>query len=109
MIAPQRTASTARPSWWRRLPVTELIAGAAVLALVAWALIQWSGAGARPVSLGPLDPGRWFPGRGLVLAKRVPPPGDTTDLERLAAAGWVDPCFPGAAAGVTAITWAAPA
>lgn len=48
-------------------------------------------------------------GRGLLLAKRVPPPGEATDLERLAAAGWVDPCFPGAAAGVTAITWAAPA
>ena len=68
MTALQPAAGAARPSVWRRLPVTELIAGGAVLALVAWALIQWSGAGARPVSLGPLDPGRWFPGRGLVLA-----------------------------------------
>ena len=47
---------------------SELIAAAAVVALLAWALIQWSGAGARPVSLGPLDPGHWFPGRGLMLA-----------------------------------------
>ena len=68
MTALQPAAGAARPSVWHRLPVTELIAGGAVLALVAWALIQWSGAGARPVSLGPLDPGHWFPGRGLMLA-----------------------------------------
>jgi heavy metal translocating P-type ATPase len=52
----------------RQLPVNEAIAAGAILALVAWAVIQWSGAAARPVSLGPLDPGRLFAGRGLVLA-----------------------------------------
>lgn len=46
--------------------------------------------------------------RGLVLAKRVPPPERAHDLERLAAAGWVDPHFPVAAAGVAPIAWAAP-
>ena len=52
----------------RRLPVTELIALAAIVALAAWGLLVWSGVGGRPVVLGGLDPGRWFPGRGLVLA-----------------------------------------
>ena len=64
----QPAAGGTRPSVWHRLPVTELIAGGAILSLVAWAVIQWSGLAARPVSLGPLDPGRWFPGRGLLLA-----------------------------------------
>ncbi|NCY03524.1 MAG: HAD family hydrolase, partial [Planctomycetia bacterium] len=31
--------------------------------------LVWTGRGATPVSLGPLDPGRWFPGRGLSLAE----------------------------------------
>ena len=52
----------------RRLPVTELIALAAIVALAAWGVLVWSGVGGRPVVLGGLDPGRWFPGRGLVLA-----------------------------------------
>jgi len=68
MTAPVPAAARPpRPSD-RRLPVTELIAGGALVALVAWGVIQWSGLAARPVSLGPLDPGRFFPGRGLVLA-----------------------------------------
>jgi len=53
----------------RRLPVNELIAGGAVLALAAWAGLAWSEHGPRPVSLGPFDPGRFFPGRGLTLAE----------------------------------------
>jgi heavy metal translocating P-type ATPase len=53
----------------RRLPVNELIALGAILALAAWAVLAWSGWGASPVALGPLDPGRWFPGRGLTVAE----------------------------------------
>jgi aspartokinase-like uncharacterized kinase len=45
--------------------------------------------------------------RGLLLAKSVPPPHEGDDLDRLAAAGWVDPWFPRAAAGLTRIGWAA--
>ena len=48
-------------------------------------------------------------GRGLLLAKRAPPPEDGHDLERITAAGWVDAHFPVAAATVATITWAAPA
>lgn len=53
----------------RRLPVNELIAGGAIVALAAWAVLVWSGNGSRPVSLGPFDPSRFFPGRGLTLAE----------------------------------------
>lgn len=48
-------------------------------------------------------------GRGLLLAKRAPPPEGDHDLQQLAAAGWVDAHFPVAAATITTITWAAPA
>ena len=48
-------------------------------------------------------------GRGLLLAKRTPPPEGGYDLERIAAAGWVDAHFPVAAATVATITWTAPA
>jgi heavy metal translocating P-type ATPase len=68
MIAQQAAGGPTRLSTWRRLPVDELIAGGAVVALVAWALIHWSGLATRPVSFGPLDPSRFVPGRGLVLA-----------------------------------------
>ncbi|MFM8414910.1 MAG: HAD-IC family P-type ATPase, partial [Planctomycetota bacterium] len=61
-MAPPRT----RP---RQLPINEVIAAGAILALAAWALLRWSGRGDLPVSLGPLDPSRWFPGRGLTLAE----------------------------------------
>ena len=47
----------------------------------------------------------------LMLAKRVPPPPCPADgrlLESLSAAGWVDDHFPVAAAGLPAISWAAP-
>ena len=64
MHSPHRDAGPAA----RRLPVTELIALAAIVALAAWGLLVLSGVGGRPVVLGGLDPGRWFPGRGLVLA-----------------------------------------
>lgn len=47
-------------------------------------------------------------GRGLVLVKSVPPPA-ARDLSALAAAGWVDACFPRLAASLAEITWAAPA
>ncbi len=52
----------------RPLPINELIAVGALLALAAWALITWSGRGGESVALGPLDPARWFPDRGLTLA-----------------------------------------
>ncbi|MFM8494330.1 MAG: heavy metal translocating P-type ATPase [Planctomycetia bacterium] len=61
------TASTARPHG-RGFPLNESIAVGALVALVAWAVITWSGRGGDPVPLGPLDPGRWFPGRDLTLA-----------------------------------------
>lgn len=47
-------------------------------------------------------------GRRLVLAKSGPPPIGGDDLPALAAAGWVDPHFPTAAADVAAIDWVAP-
>ena len=50
------------------LPLHETIAVAALVALAAWGLLVLSGRGATPVDLGPLDPGRWFPGRSLTLA-----------------------------------------
>jgi heavy metal translocating P-type ATPase len=52
----------------RPLPINELIAIGAILALAAWALITWSGRGGEPLPLGPIDPARWFPSRGLTLA-----------------------------------------
>ena len=48
-------------------------------------------------------------GRGLLLAKRAPPPEHGHDLERLATTGWVDAHFPVAAATIATIRWAAPA
>jgi heavy metal translocating P-type ATPase len=39
------------------------------VARAAWGAITWSGRGGVPVPLGPLDPGRWFPGRSLTLAE----------------------------------------
>lgn len=46
--------------------------------------------------------------RGLLLAKSVRPPHEGENLDRLAAAGWVDPWFPRTAAGLARIGWAAP-
>ena len=51
------------------IPVNEAIAVGALIALAAWAVLTWSGIGGRAVSLGPLDPAQWFPGRGLTLAE----------------------------------------
>lgn len=50
-------------------------------------------------------------GSALMLAKSAPPPAAWcgTNLESLAAAGWVDPFFPTAADALQAISWAAPA
>ena len=59
---------TPRPQAIRPLPINELIAVGAIVALATWAIITWTGRGGEPVPLGPLDPGRWFPGRGLTLA-----------------------------------------
>jgi heavy metal translocating P-type ATPase len=56
------------PAGPRRLPVNELIALGALLALAAWGVLVWSGVGQRPVPLGSLDPARLFPGRGLTRA-----------------------------------------
>jgi aspartokinase-like uncharacterized kinase len=50
-------------------------------------------------------------GGKLLLVKSVPPPNlsaSHNQLEALAAAGWVDSYFPTAAAGLPAISWAAP-
>jgi heavy metal translocating P-type ATPase len=59
---------TGRSRRWR-IPVDELIASGAILALAAWGLLLWSGRGDTPVSLGPLDPGRWLAGRAISLAE----------------------------------------
>ena len=66
-IAPAGAAS--RPTF----PLNETIAVGAILALVIWAVLAWSGVGGRPLvlgplSLGPLDLGRFFSGRGLTIA-----------------------------------------
>jgi len=53
----------------RSFPLHETIAVAAVAALVAWGLLVLSGFATSPVPLGPLDPGRWFPGRSLTVAE----------------------------------------
>ena len=53
----------------RLLGINELIALGAVAALAAWGVLTWSGHGGVPVALGPVDPGRWFPGRSLTLAE----------------------------------------
>ena len=58
---------TTRPR--RLLGTNELIAVGALLALAAWAALTWSGHGAMPIPLGPVDPARWFPDRGLTLAE----------------------------------------
>ena len=55
------------PPHGRGLPLTESIAVGAILALVAWGVITLSGRAADPVPLGPLDPGRLFPGGSLTL------------------------------------------
>ena len=60
---------TAPPASTRTWPVNEAIALAALAALAAWAVLTWTGRGAAAVALGPLDPGRWFPDRGLTLAE----------------------------------------
>jgi len=62
-------SSAALPAAPRRpFPVTEAIAVGALVALAAWGVLVWSGVGGRPLPLGSLDPGRWFPGRGLTWA-----------------------------------------
>jgi aspartokinase-like uncharacterized kinase len=48
-------------------------------------------------------------GRQLLLAKSIPPPCSGDDLANLAAAGWVDGCFPAAATAIERISWASPA
>jgi len=49
--------------------MNETIAVGAIVALLAWGVLAWSGMGGQRVSLGPLDPERWFPGRSLTLAE----------------------------------------
>lgn len=56
------------PARDRRFPLHEAIAVAALLALAAWGLLVLSGCGSSPAPLGPVDPGRWFPGRSLTVA-----------------------------------------
>ena len=60
---------TAPPASTRTWPVNEAIALTALAALAAWAVLTWTGRGAAAVSLGPLDPSRWFPDRSLTLAE----------------------------------------
>ena len=55
------------PPHGRGFPLTESIAVGAIFALAAWGVITLSGHAADPVSLGPVDPGRLFPGRSLTL------------------------------------------
>lgn len=62
------TSQDSVPPQGRGLPLHEMIAVAALVALAAWGLLVLSGRAATPVDLGPLDPGRWFPGRSLTLA-----------------------------------------
>jgi heavy metal translocating P-type ATPase len=50
-------------------PAPETIAAGAVVALVAWAILAWTGRGAAPAALGPLDPGRFVTGRSLTVAE----------------------------------------
>ena len=57
--------TTAHKPW----PMNETIAVGAIVALLAWGVLAWSGVGGQRVSLGPLDPERWFPGRSLMLAE----------------------------------------
>ncbi len=57
--------TAARKPW----PINETIAVGAIVALLAWGVLAWSGMGGQRVSLGPLDPERWFPGRSLTLAE----------------------------------------
>jgi heavy metal translocating P-type ATPase len=63
---PSSSPSTPRD---QSFPWNEAIAVAAVAALVAWGLLMLSGFGTSPVPLGPLDPGRLFPGRSLTVAE----------------------------------------
>jgi heavy metal translocating P-type ATPase len=62
------TSSDSAQPQGRGLPLHETIAVAALGALAAWGLLMLSGRGGEPVALGPLDPGRWVPGRSLTLA-----------------------------------------
>ena len=57
--------TTAHKPW----PMNETIAVGAIVALLAWGVLAWSGMGGQRVSLGPLDPERWFPGRSLTRAE----------------------------------------
>jgi heavy metal translocating P-type ATPase len=57
------------PSRSRLLGTNELIALGTLIALCAWGVLTWTGHGATPISLGPVDPSRWFPSRGLTLAE----------------------------------------
>ena len=57
--------TTAHKPW----PMNETIAVGAIVALLAWGVLAWSGVGEQRVSLGPLDPERWFPGRSLTRAE----------------------------------------
>lgn len=53
----------------RGLPVNESIALGAILALIAWGVLEWSGVGGRPAAWGGLDPGSWISNRSLTLAE----------------------------------------
>jgi heavy metal translocating P-type ATPase len=59
--------SPGRSRRWQ-LPVNELIAGGAVLALAAWGVIHWLGLATVPVSFGGIDPAHLFPDRHVTLA-----------------------------------------
>ena len=61
------SSSDPTPPQGRGLPLHETIAVAALAALGTWGLLMLSGRGGQPIDLGPLDPGRWVPGRSLTL------------------------------------------
>ena len=56
-----------QPRWLP--PLNESIAGGALVALAAWAVLAWSGQGGGAAILGPVDPARWLPGRAPTVAE----------------------------------------
>lgn len=85
---------------------------AAVLDMAAWIATTLDGAAGLPASWEVTSDSlaarvAAVHGLGLLLAKRTPPP--MTGIDAVAAAGWVDPCFPRAVRGVGSVEWVAPA
>lgn len=92
----------------------EATAGPAVLDVPAWlanaAAPAWLPAGWGVTSDSIAACVAAEHGGGLLLVKSAPPPACASGdpVAAVAAAGWVDACFPRAAAGLVEIGWAAP-